>query len=173
MLAIGLSIFWPLGLLATPVAALVLLWIWFRYRRLPADSPELRSAEGFIVFFTAEELAFAPGGWVFFFGGSLGAPDGLVWDPRPGFLPVYLAGLCLLAAALRRGRIPEWLFPLRGRWLRLFLSAGAVLLLLYVGPWLDYMLIFARILPLWALAVFVVWVDLCLYCFTLVRVLAE
>jgi hypothetical protein len=165
MLTFGLTCFQPYGLFLMPVASVVLLGIWAWHRRLDEEAPEPRTARRFIVGFTLEELTLTP---VLIFG-LMGHPFAF----RPGGEAAYLTGVALIGASVRPGWVPEWVFPLRGRWLRLLLAVGAVVLLFYAGPWVEFMQLFARWMPDLTLFVGIVWVDLALYSSTLVRALVE
>jgi hypothetical protein len=78
-----------------------------------------------------EELIVAPLWWMSAFAPTWPGPLVL---PLAVSLPVYLCGFALVLGARRR--LPEWMFPVRGAWLRrLFVVFGAAALFL-AGPWI-------------------------------------
>jgi hypothetical protein len=63
--------------------------------------------------------------------------DGTVFGAPLSEIRLMLGALGLGLAVLLHSpiRLPEWLFPLRGKWLRSFLATLALLGLAQIGPW--------------------------------------
>ena len=110
------------------VIGLLAAWAW--QWMLPAG-PRRERLRRWLRLLALEELMVAPLGWLAAFANSPYGSRGL------GLLAAAAYGLCVaLVAFLATGRpLPEWGAPLRGRWLRMFLAAVALAVLLGVGPW--------------------------------------
>jgi hypothetical protein len=130
-----------------PLMALVVLGLWLLQWRASRRPGRTNAWLQFLVCFTAiEELLVAPAWWIelcrsygsyvlpskkTFFWGAL-----VPLSSSPGLLlALYGVGSIALLLSWRRIPLPEWLFPMRGRWLRRLLAGAALISLLAAGPW--------------------------------------
>jgi hypothetical protein len=113
-----------------PYLVVLLLATWWAQTR-SGDAPLARwlAVEELVIGGAIWALAGAgPGAWKVLYLAAAEAARG--WTAV-----VYLVGLTALALAGLRVPLPEWLFPVRGRWLRALLATLAVGGLLAAGPW--------------------------------------
>jgi hypothetical protein len=152
----GLGIAVPL----IPIGVGMLVPFWRLSQAHPAEREERLRPLGW---FAIEELVVAPlwslgwlGGWM-----DRLVPAGWRWG-------IYLAA-ALVLAILPRLHLAEWLFPVRGAWLRRFAAVPAVAALFLMGPWL----LFAGFSwPVFPPLTFVVAANCLLYAWAAVRVLS-
>jgi hypothetical protein len=77
----------------------------------------------------AEELTLAPLWWL--------SPYFVEFGPvnRELGVPAYLSGLVAVVPVVARWELPEWLFPVRGAWLRRLLATAGLAAISAGGPW--------------------------------------
>ena len=130
-----------------PLMALVVLGLWLLQWQASRNPGRIHGWLRFLVCFTAiEELLLAPVWWLELCRsyGSYVLPSKktLVWgalvplSSSPALLlALYVVGSIALLLSWRRLPLPEWLFPMRGRWLRRLLAGTGLIALLAAGPW--------------------------------------
>ena len=125
------------GLVVLPVVAIGMWWLWFHQaitlRNLPEERAAFRKDMGK---FALQELRIGSGCWVLLvlLYGVI-TPEGR-WYPLLLGVPLVTGVSLATISHLRKHKpLPEWLFPLKGRWLHGFLLAAALGGLLLAGPW--------------------------------------
>jgi hypothetical protein len=119
---LGEGVVWAalIGLTTTTALSLV--------RRTGAARAELVSILGGIA---VEELMVVP---FVSLPAALGA-TGPTAPQLPIYLAAYLAGVAVLVLVMADPKLPEWLFPLRGAWLRRLLAVVGLAAVFSAGPW--------------------------------------
>lgn len=115
-----------------PFLALALLAAWAPlWTRLGTRLPKREALLKLLAWVTLEELALSAWWW----NASMTGYPLVPGVPQEALLGPLAFCLLVLAVVWSRVRLPEWAFPLKGRWLRGALAAVALAGIVALGPW--------------------------------------